>query len=537
MKNKIVIFIILFILCLELNFSQSASAQQNTETETYTFFDFEDGKHQGAWVSAEGIKADVQTETETVKSGTRACRMSWDFTNSEEGIVCFGLECPTNGIIESISFWLYANSSLTGKSYSIWTKDTNGELYLANFTIEKAGWQHIKTKVSKSIPWKAGDENEKQDPPMSIASLTVGYDKDHLKDYIIIDDVEAEVSLVMPEEKTEEAETKVIDESDLETSEVWINAEDFENTEGVGTYTEGSKNHQSWANLETENVHSGKKSANLRWKFDSERGGYSVYVIGYKSPGKIKEIEFWAYADENSLGTKISSWIPDENDEMYCAATVIDKLGWNKYNMKVSDISPWKSGDGNSIKDGNMTFRSILVEAVSPALTGNILIDDISCLVEAPYTHFIIPSMTAEKDDYTKFWEKKGNLIIQTENTSEQSVKDMSYELIIKDMNTEKTVSTKKIKPFAIKPGDKISKKVFIELPFGYYEANLKQYIGKRLISQQTYPLTLLNGKCNFNMGPAMNSYLTKAGYFGGVCTGPDMEFLNNIGAKWNRYT
>ncbi|MBQ0105591.1 MAG: hypothetical protein KBT47_06105, partial [Armatimonadetes bacterium] len=65
----------------------------------------------------------------------------------------------------------------------------------------------------------------------------------------------------------------------------------------------------------------------------------------------------------------------------------------------------------------------------------------------------------------------------------------------------------------------------------------LKQYIGKRLISQQTYPLTLLNGKCNFNMGPAINSYLTKAGYFGGVCTVPDMEFLNNIGAKWNRYT
>ncbi|MBQ0104845.1 MAG: hypothetical protein KBT47_02280, partial [Armatimonadetes bacterium] len=127
-------------------------------SEKVLLCDFETEEHMGCFASSEGLKGETKIvhDAEKVKEGKGAYEMTWDFTQAKEGFLNFDFYKKTDGIIKSVSFWLYADENSKNASLNIWTRDISGEFYFAPVTIKEAGWNYITSKVSQSVPWASG---------------------------------------------------------------------------------------------------------------------------------------------------------------------------------------------------------------------------------------------------------------------------------------------------------------------------------------------------------------------------------------------
>ena len=524
--KKLILFLFLILFSLSL---------YGKNIQTITLCDFENFQPKGVWTGEKEITGTTNIEDKIVRSGKYSYKCSWDFGKATDGFLNFDFYIKTQGFIKDISFWLYAEEPMVGKHIGVWTRDVNGEYYFGGVTIEKTGWNHLTTPISVSPPWATGDQNSKQDPPMEFMVLSVDVKVCPTSGTIYIDDIEATIDLDITEDDRSEENQSPIDYSDMEVTEALIPAYDFEKESYIDYYTLNREN-LGKGEIITNNVHSGKKAGKLSFMFIPDTPGiYIGYSMGVQSYGIIKGVELWAYGDKASLGASMSILTTDASEEIYRGNVIIDKEGWNKYFIPIDEKPAWPSGDKNGKPDGNMTFREIVINRASSPTEGYVIVDDISLLVLAPYANLIKTTLNVPGDDFWKLWAEKGNIEINIENFTDKDLKNLSCKINIFDTNTNKVVKEESIKSFSLKSHKSYKKSFFIDLPHSHYEVNLELYEGKKLIQIRTFPLTVFGSKCGVNLSPAMEAYLTRCGYWGGVTWQASSDLLRDAGCRWTR--
>lgn len=198
MKKIIPAWLLIIVLCFifgctaEEEVERSKPAEKPERGYAYQLESFEDYKP-SVWCFKKGARGQSESESDIVKEGRRAARVSWDFNEvaDDPGYVNYFFHREVVGDPYKLSVWVYNDNLDTAPNeLKLWMEDISGEIFIVGVPVDWVEWKRLEFQFEDvGSPWKSGDGNGQQDLPMSLFGFAVGKGKSD-QGFLIIDDVQ-----------------------------------------------------------------------------------------------------------------------------------------------------------------------------------------------------------------------------------------------------------------------------------------------------------------------------------------------------------
>ncbi|MBQ7257374.1 MAG: hypothetical protein IJS60_06735 [Abditibacteriota bacterium] len=310
--------------------------------------------------------------------------------------------------------------------------------------------------------------------------------------------------------------------------------------DSLGFYWWNSNNKiSSDVGLDTSTVHQGKGAMKWVWDFtkqDEPASGFANFFCHKETIGTIKAVDFWAYITVENKDTYLNIWTEDTSGEIYMGGIKLNNFnnGWQHINVPISEGPAWESGDKNRKKDMPMSLFGIAVEGNSSPLVGEMYIDDISVTVEATPRESILNTLHIKDDIYNKSWGILPEMEVYANNLSQTDVPGLLYHFKVYD-GFDKLTDEKTLDMGQVAAGQTEKKSVTFNVPYGQYRVDWTLSDGEGPIMSKSQSFTHLSERAGVGLSPALEKYLTKTGYWGGVFWQCTPEQGRDAGARWIR--
>ncbi len=288
--------------------------------------------------------------------------------------------------------------------------------------------------------------------------------------------------------------------------------------------------------LQSTQVHEGKKALKLNWDFKAVPKGKSGFVMFFMHRillGSPKSVNVWINADSSVRNTQLTMWFEDVSGEIYLDRQTVDFTGWKQVVFSVPDAAAWDSGDKNRIKDPPMRIFGLAVED-GPVKTGSILVDDMQAATLATPSESQMVSVGLT-DPSNIAWGEQPQVQITAKNYAKTTVSGLKAKVKCWDTYYNRLVWEKEIDLPSAKPLATAKAILKASTPFGVYRLDWVVSADNKPIRSESMTIARMLPRCGLNVSPAENAYMMDSCPWGGVFWQCTADTGRDTGARWIR--